>query len=303
MYRSIVLRVVAALVMVGAAGYGAASAIGGTPAESVKANFISEPFHITFTATRAANAPATAATGTFHATADLGSTSVASLAGPVTCLDIVGHDIGLFYAVGSATPSAVYDAVHGVYIYVNESSTGKPLYVSFVPSTSATASSCAPSVAVFPITSGTATIDPPTPAAHRTTTLELSHNSTLGKTIVVDSRGRTLYELSPETARHLLCTKAKGCLKAWPPLEVSSAKAKLTAAAGIKGKLGILRRGKIFQVTLGGHPLYRFSGDRSKPGAAAGQGLHSFGGRWHVVATKSTTTTPTTPTTPVYPGY
>lgn len=290
-----------------AAVYAATSAIGGTPAESVAANFVSGPFHITFTADRAENAAATAASGTFHAVAEAGSTSLATLAGPVTCLDIVGHDIGLFYAVGAATPASLYDAIHGVYIYVSDSSAGKPLDVSFVPSPDATATSCAPTLAVFPITSGTATIDPPAPAVARTT-LEVSDNSMLGETIVVDSGGRTVYELSPETTRHLMCTKAKRCFSAWPPLEVSSAKAKLTAAAGIKGKLGILHRNGIFQVTLGGHPLYHFAGDRSKPGAAAGQGLHSFGGRWHVVMTESAATTPSTPTTPttttpVYPGY
>jgi len=306
MYRSTVLRAVTGLLVVAAAAYGAASAIGSTPAESVNANFVSGPFHIVFTAERAADTPATAASGTFHATASVGSIGLLTLAGPVTCLDIVGHDIGLFYAVGSADPAAVYDAIHGVYIYVTDSRAGKPEDVNFVPSTSSTASSCAPIPAIVPITSGTAQIDPPTPAVKRTT-LAVSHNSTLDKTIVVGSGGRTLYELSPETTRHLLCTQAKGCFSVWPPLKVSSAKTKLTAGAGIKGKLRILRRGRIFQVTLGGHPLYYFSGDRSKPGAASGQGLHSFGGRWHVVTATASATTPTTTsttTTPVYPpGY
>lgn len=304
MYRSIVLRVVAGLVA-GSALYGAAPAVSSTPAQSVSANFTSGPFHITFMANRAANAPATAATGTFSATAAVGSTSLAMLAGPVTCLDVVGDNIGLFYSVGSATPAALYDAVHGVYIYVSDSSAGKPLAVSFVPSTSATAPSCAPIAGLFPVSSGTATINPTPPAtpAGSRTTLGVSDNSTLGKSIVVNSRGLTVYELSGETRHHLKCKKANGCFAIWRPLKVRSARTKLTAAKGVNGKLRILHRNGIFQVTLGGHPLYLFAGDRSKVGAVSGQGLHSFHGRWHVVTATSTATTPTPPAAPAPPVY
>jgi predicted lipoprotein with Yx(FWY)xxD motif len=139
-------------------------------------------------------------------------------------------------------------------------------------------------------------------------TLGTAKNSTLGKTIVVDSRGLTVYELSPETTRHLLCTKANGCFRFWPPVTVASAKSKLTAATGAKGKLGVLHRNGLFQVTLAGRPLYRFAGDASKRGKAAGQGLHGFGGTWHAVAasgpqpTMGATTSSTTSTTP-YPSY
>jgi predicted lipoprotein with Yx(FWY)xxD motif len=131
-------------------------------------------------------------------------------------------------------------------------------------------------------------------AARSLTTLSTAKNSTIGKTIVVDSRGLTVYELSPETTHHLLCKKASGCFSAWPPLTVASAKTKLTAARGVTGKLGILHRNGIFQVTLGGHPLYHFAGDGSRKGMANGQGIHSFGGNWHVVAASSTGNTPTT---------
>lgn len=99
---------------------------------------------------------------------------------------------------------------------------------------------------------------------------------------MVNAQGRTLYSLSPETTHHLLC-KSSECLKFWPPLTVSSRKAKLKAGSGVHGHLGILRRsGGIFQVTLRGLPLYRFSGDHAK-GQTNGQGLKSFGGTWHAV--------------------
>jgi predicted lipoprotein with Yx(FWY)xxD motif len=144
-------------------------------------------------------------------------------------------------------------------------------------------------------------------------TLSAAQNATIGKTIVVDSHGLTVYELSPETTHHLLCTKANGCFKFWPPMTVSSAKSKLTAATGIKGKLGILHRNGVFQVTLAGRPLYRFAGDASKRGKANGQGLHGFGGIWHVVTASApqptmgtpttTMSTPTTTSTTPYPVY
>lgn len=127
--------------------------------------------------------------------------------------------------------------------------------------------------------------------------------------IVVDAHGRTLYALSPETSRHLLC-KSSECLSAWPPLTVPSRKTKLKAGPGVHGQLAILRRSNgMFQVTLRGLPLYRFSGDSAK-GAANGEGIKSFGGTWHVLAAASSATpTPVTTETapssppPMTPGY
>jgi predicted lipoprotein with Yx(FWY)xxD motif len=131
-------------------------------------------------------------------------------------------------------------------------------------------------------------------------------NPTLGAQVLVDSRGHTLYELSPETAARLLC---KGqCLSFWPPLTARSSKAKLHAAAGVHGRLGTLhRRGGTVQITLNGHPLYRYSGDHAA-GQANGEGIKSFGGTWHtVVAGSSTappsTSTPVAPPAPAPPAY
>lgn len=138
-------------------------------------------------------------------------------------------------------------------------------------------------------------------------TVTSSANSTLGQQIVVDAQGRTLYALSPETARHLLC-KSRECLTVWRPLTVHSGSTKPKAGPGVHGRLTILHRGKgVFQVILGGLPLYRYAGDSTK-GEANGQHIHSFGGTWHVLSATSTIspapTTPTTPTTPTSPpGY
>lgn len=142
-------------------------------------------------------------------------------------------------------------------------------------------------------------------AAGGAVTVTSASSSQLGGQIVVDAQGRTLYALSPETTHRLLC-KSSECLKFWPPLTVRSSRTKLTAGPSVHGRLGILRRSHgTFQVTLGGLPLYRYSGDHAK-GEANGQHIHSFGGTWHVLSVAGSTSptppapTPTapTPTTP-----
>lgn len=102
-------------------------------------------------------------------------------------------------------------------------------------------------------------------------------NATLGKTILTNSRGRTLYSLSAETKGRFICTGA--CASTWRPLVVP---------AGVKPtgpvKLGTIERpdGKT-QVTFKGRPLYSFSGD-SKAGDVNGEGIKDVG-TWHAAVT------------------
>lgn len=138
--------------------------------------------------------------------------------------------------------------------------------------------------------------------ANTTLTLGSASNAVLGKQVLVNPQGRTLYALSPETRSHLLC-KSSECLKHWPPVTVRSGKTKLKAASGVQGHLGLLKRANgIFQVTLRGLPLYRYAGDRAK-GDANGEGIESFGGTWHAVSVSGAapTTAPSAPTTPSPP--
>lgn len=120
--------------------------------------------------------------------------------------------------------------------------------------------------------------------------------------IVVTSHARAVYELSGDRKGHPKCRKGNGCFAIWPPVTVSSRR-HLSKGPGIKGRLGTWRRGGVLQVTLSGHPLYRFTGDTRK-NTATGEGLHSFGGTWHVVTARpgSGTTTSTTPTSTVPSG-
>ena len=117
------------------------------------------------------------------------------------------------------------------------------------------------------------------------------------ESIVVNGHGFALYWLSGDSARHPKCESSQ-CMGFWPPMKVG-AKAHLTAQPGIKGKLGTWKHNGFTQLTLGGHPLYMFSQDKSKHDAT-GEGVVSFGGTWHVARpgggsstsqSKNTTTT------------
>jgi predicted lipoprotein with Yx(FWY)xxD motif len=130
-----------------------------------------------------------------------------------------------------------------------------------------------------------------TPAASAKTTkpvVKIANVSGVG-TILVASDGHALYTLT-NNGQPVACTGA--CAAIWPPLMVKGTKAK-----GAKGVTGLAVASG--QVTHAGTPLYKFSGD-SAAGSAAGEGLTSFGGTWHVVSTPSgsgsstpKTTTPT----------
>jgi hypothetical protein len=159
MSKRLVSAAVTALFATGALA-AAAPALAGSPAETAVADFMSGPFHVQFTASRAANAPADSATGTFVAHTVIGNTTLLTLAGPVTCLDIRGDRLGLFYPVASSSPSLIGKLFRGVYIYVTDSKAGKAQFVNFFPTISATAKTCAPLPGIAPITSGFATFSP-----------------------------------------------------------------------------------------------------------------------------------------------
>ncbi len=109
-------------------------------------------------------------------------------------------------------------------------------------------------------------------AATRTVAKEGTVES-LGKTVLTNNAGRTLYTLSVEKRGHFTCTG--GCLGTWHPL---------TVKAGTQPKgpvtLGTVERpdGRT-QVTYKGRPLYAFAGD-SKTGEANGEGFKDVG-TWH----------------------
>jgi predicted lipoprotein with Yx(FWY)xxD motif len=121
----------------------------------------------------------------------------------------------------------------------------------------------------------------------------------LGKTVLVNRAGLTLYSLSAETHGHFICTG--NCLSLWQPLVVRHGQ-KPTGHSG----LGTIRRpGGQTQVTYKGKPLYTFSGDH-KRGDAKGEGFKDVG-VWHAAAVGSPNQAPAAPepttTSPGYGGY
>jgi predicted lipoprotein with Yx(FWY)xxD motif len=127
---------------------------------------------------------------------------------------------------------------------------------------------------------------------HAATVVKAARNTHLGKQIVVDTHGHTLYRLRPETTGHLLC-KSSICLGIWKPLTVrSSSTSAIKAGSGVSGKLGLMRRARnSYQVTLRSYPLYTFVGDH-RSSDATGQNLHSFGGTWLALAASTGSTAP-----------
>jgi predicted lipoprotein with Yx(FWY)xxD motif len=106
-----------------------------------------------------------------------------------------------------------------------------------------------------------------------------AENSTLGKTILTNNSGRTLYSLSVEKKGKFICTGS--CLSVWHPLTVPAG---VTPEGPVK--LGTVKRpdGRT-QVTYKGLPLYRFGGD-TKSGEVNGEGIKDVG-TWHAATAPS----------------
>jgi len=96
-------------------------------------------------------------------------------------------------------------------------------------------------------------------------------------TVLVNSKGLTLYLFEGDTSKHLGCNGK--CLKAWFPVTGTGA----ASGAAKASELGTVKRGSGTQVTYGGHPLYTFVGD-TKPGQVNGQALKLNGNLWYVVS-------------------
>jgi predicted lipoprotein with Yx(FWY)xxD motif len=112
--------------------------------------------------------------------------------------------------------------------------------------------------------------------------------ASLGKTVLTNNAGHTLYSLSVEKNGRFICTD-KACLALWHPLVVPPG-TKPTGPA----PLGTVKRpdGRI-QVTYKGRPLYAFGEDK-KPGEANGEGFKDVG-TWHAATPASSSSAPEPP--------
>jgi len=103
-------------------------------------------------------------------------------------------------------------------------------------------------------------------------------STTLGPTLT--NGGRTLYVFAADKAGAMASACTGGCLNYWPPVTVKGAVPKI---AGVSGTLGSIPAASGWkQLTIDGHPLYTFEGDRAR-GDVNGQGLSDFGGLWWAV--------------------
>jgi predicted lipoprotein with Yx(FWY)xxD motif len=91
-----------------------------------------------------------------------------------------------------------------------------------------------------------------------------------GRTILTNSRGRTLYSLSAERSGRFVCTG--GCLAIWKPLRIPAGAKPLGPVV-----LGTIERPEGFlQATFRGKPLYTFVQDH-KRGDTKGDGIRDVG--------------------------
>jgi predicted lipoprotein with Yx(FWY)xxD motif len=116
--------------------------------------------------------------------------------------------------------------------------------------------------------------------AHAATGARVALRKTTLGSILVDSRGRTLYLFEKDT--NAVSRLPAAGASYWPPLTTHG-----TAHAG-KGvnqsMLGLTAaHNGVRQVTYAGHPLYTFVGDK-QAGQTTGQGLNNFGAGWYVLA-------------------
>lgn len=104
-------------------------------------------------------------------------------------------------------------------------------------------------------------------------------SSKLGTTILVDSKGFTLYDFHKDKGTKSACYGA--CAGVWPPLTTSGAPQAMKGAEA--SKLGTTKRSDgTVQVTYAGHPLYTYAAD-TKPGDVKGNDFSSYGAQWYAL--------------------
>jgi len=99
-------------------------------------------------------------------------------------------------------------------------------------------------------------------------------------TVLVDGRGRTVYDFANDTGSRSTCDAE--CAMDWPP--VAAPAILPDRLPGVSARLGTTTRADgSRQLTVAGHPVYTFSGD-SGPGQTNGNGITLNGGRWNAVS-------------------
>jgi predicted lipoprotein with Yx(FWY)xxD motif len=118
-----------------------------------------------------------------------------------------------------------------------------------------------------------------------------ANNVTLGKKILVNAKGMTLYSLSVERKGKFICTGST-CLSVWKPLTIMNGAVAIGAAHLTVVKRPDGRR----QVAYRGGPLYAFAGDKRR-GDVNGNGLKDVG-VWRVATVSAAAPAPAPAPTP-----
>jgi predicted lipoprotein with Yx(FWY)xxD motif len=123
----------------------------------------------------------------------------------------------------------------------------------------------------------------------------ISNNTTLGKKILVNRKGMSLYSLSVERKGRFICTDG-ACLALWRPLTI----AKGAVATGVAHLTVVMRPDGRRQVAYRGGPLYTFAQDKAR-GDVKGNGFKDVG-VWRVAVVSGSAPAPP-PTTTDSGGY
>jgi predicted lipoprotein with Yx(FWY)xxD motif len=140
-------------------------------------------------------------------------------------------------------------------------------------------------------TTGTTTSRPAAQTTGSASATVKTASSPLG-TILVDSKGMTLYHLSAEHGGKFICTST-GCTGIWHPLTIVAGS---TPTGGVAALGTVKRPDGTLQVTYKGAPLYTFAQDQ-RPGETKGQGFKDVG-TWMAATAGSSTSSSSTQTTP-----
>jgi predicted lipoprotein with Yx(FWY)xxD motif len=129
-------------------------------------------------------------------------------------------------------------------------------------------------------------------------------------TILVDSKGRTLYMFVPDKQSKVTCFHS--CATVWPPVFLPAGGKAVAGGSAHQSLLGSDKDADGGRVVTYNHwPLYGYLGD-TKPGTVYGQATNQSGGLWYVLSasgqvikhkpSKTTTTTTTTTTSTTTTG-
>ena len=133
-----------------------------------------------------------------------------------------------------------------------------------------------------------AAVDPVAATPQVGTILTANSTAQLG-TVVVDGQGYTLYRFDKDSAKPPTSNCAAECAQKWPPV-LATPGTPLTVEGVEQEVVGTINRpdGSI-QLTLGGWPVYRYSGDK-KAGDTTGEGV---GKTWFAVTPAGRKAVPT----------